>query len=869
MTAKLYALTLAFTLLLPGLFACSLPAEPCAAIVPINSATSNMQMVNDGNNKFFYLVPQGSRSAFKVVWDTAAHNTGNNLQTDKYEWCTKAGIANEAGTDSPGGLGYFPIQAMADFFSVSGNRGSVQEAFEREMGISTGNGFLPSLTGAFDLLNGFVKPGNDGRITTLGGQSGEYPSPGLADIVAMDDTPLSGALDANFPSVNWNVSTVPTTTDRPIPPGGTVDIYRVSSSRGVKIWAEGLLMENVEMEVTQIDPTDYKAFIRTGNEADKIDVDSNPQIIWSADGSDGTPGPDFTIDFTTPSFNGDKDQSKIRLKVWSPGAGFEISNVYWAWKEAVYVQKSRRVITQAEVRDASGTVIVPERSEMREYWEREGTDSLCSEEIQIKLIKPADEAGSTDFIVYDDKSPIASEFTITSSDLNFQPTGPSSFDFSLRVLDTNPYFDKLFSETFSTDAGDVDLIQSIDNLDLQVYYTYPHYDYQAAGNLTIEDLRNNGYGIADLADLSGQPSFKSFKHESKWAWKKAEVSDLAIGDPQMLNDSDSGKRAGSVCTITGKINVKQPRPWHECNEGSGQSEPKPDFKVFAISADTAGMKLDDHDSIKDGVGDSLLRDTANPDAGADPIACHPVSEAQIQPGDTQGQVSGGGIDDSRWSNVAFLKAKDEIGPEIQVVVFDTRTNRYHMFGTKQNVAAGFSEFGGAGLSEDYSTGDVPYLGKEDDITNAHQFSDLSDINGLFDRYLVGPDAVSTIAEDSQVGFVCQQNNRLVFYIRAVDNINSYLDAKNYGILDLSCKLVEKNGNVVIADPPSPANMLKPIEHVFRFENVDAGGNISPEYYLEVEARDHSNNSRKFKLNIAVLGRKLDIRTLEERRKRVE
>jgi len=74
---------------------------------------------------------------------------------------------------------------------------------------------------------------------------------------------------------------------------------------------------------------------------------------------------------------------------------------------------------------------------------------------------------------------------------------------------------------------------------------------------------------------------------------------------------------------------------------------------------------------------------------------------------------------------------------------------------------------------------------------------------------------------------------------------------------------------VINDPPTPANMLKPIEHVFRFENVDAGGGISPEYFLQVNATDHSGNSRAFKLNIAVLGRKLDIRTLEERRKRVD
>ncbi len=864
MTAKHYLLILAFVLVLPGLFACSLPAEPCAAIVPINSAGSGMKLVPDGSNKFFYLVPQGTSAAFKVVWDPAAHNTGSGLETEKYEWCTKAGIGREPGTDSPSGYGYFPIQSMADFFSVQGNRGSVQEAFSREMGVSTADGFIPSIMGAYSILSGFVKAGNQGRITTLGGQANEYPSPGIADVRAMSDSPISAAQDANYPSSSWNRTSVPIDTEDD-PHRTNIYLPAANATRGVKITAEGLLIEGMDMEVTQIRPTDYKAFIRTGNEAANIEVKSSPQIVWSGDGSNGTPGPDFNVTFTTPSFNGNKDQSKIRLKVWSPGAGFEISNIFWAWKEVVYEQKSRRVVTQPEVRDASGTVTTPERSEIREYWEAQGAANMCSEELQIKLVKAAAEAGSTDFIVYDDKSPIAADFKITS-DPNFKPTGPTLLDFNLKVLDTNPFFDKIFSQSIDG----VDLTQSLEKLDLQIYYSYPHYEYTAASGLSIDQLRNDGYGIADKQDLAaaGDPEFKSFKHESKWFWKKAEVSNLAITSPQMLTGA-TGRRAGSVCTITGKFNVEQPRPWHECNEGGGKSIPEPKFKVFAISADTAGMKLDDHDPIKASIGESAEFDSAKPDGGPDPVACLPSSGGSIPAGDTQGQVSGGGVDDSRWSNVDYLKAKDEAGPEIQVIVFDTRTNRYHMFGTKQNVAAGFSTFGSAGLSEDYSTGDVPYLGKEGDITGSHQFTDLADINGLFDKYLVGPNAVSTIDEDRQSGFVCQQNNRLVFYIRAVDNINSYAQSKQFGVSALSCTLSEKNGAVVINDPPTPANMLKPIEHVFRYENVDAGGGISPEYFLQVNATDHSGNSRNFKLNIAVLGRKLDIRTLEERRKRVD
>ncbi|HAE40716.1 MAG TPA: hypothetical protein DCG57_19100 [Candidatus Riflebacteria bacterium] len=869
MTAKHYLLILAFVLVLPGLFACSLPAEPCAAIVPINSTAKGMKLVPDGTNRFFYLVPQGTSASFKVVWDPAAHNTGTSLKTDKYDWCTKARIANEPNTDRPGGYGYFPIQSMADFFSVSGNRGSIQEAFSREMGVSTGDAFMPSVTGAFDMLSTFVKSGNQGRITTLGGQSNEYPAPGIADIVAMDNAPLTQAQDENYPDSSWNRTTVKTdSTANP----ATTKIYlpTVNATKGVRIFLAGLLIEGMDMQVTTIRPSDYKAFIRTGNDAASIEVESNPQIVWSADGSNGTPGPDFNVTFNTPSLCNKTDltQSKIRLKVWSPGAGFEISNVYWAWQETVYEKTSRVVVTQEEVRNASDVVIVPRLTETREFWER-GASYKCSEELQIKLIKSAAEAGSTDFIVYDDKSPIASDFKLTSSDLNFKAAGPTTLDFSLKVLDTNPYFNQLFTKTIDNKT----FIQSLENLDINVYYSYPHYDYDAIQNLTIDNLRNVGYGIADKQDLvaAGDPKFKSFTHKSEWFWKKAivPISSLEIGPTQLLTGG-TGKRAGSACTIKGKLTIQQPRPWHECNAGNGISEPVPQFKVFAISADTAGKKLEDHDNVKDGIGESAKLDTAKPDLSALPVACLPGSGGPIPPGDTRGQVHDDSIDDSRWSNIATFTAKDEVGPEIQVIVFDTRTNRYHMFGTKKNVAAGYSQFGGATMVEDYSTGDIPYQpDQKTGIDNAHKFNDLSSIDDLFKKYLVGPDAVSTIEADSQEGFVCQQNNRLVFYIRAVDNINSYLKTKNFGISNITCSLRDKNGDVTGIDWPTPANMLKPIEHVFRYENVDGDGNIGDEYYLQVTATDHSINSRTFKLNFAVLGRKLDIRTLEERRKRID
>ena len=64
------------------------------------------------------------------------------------------------------------------------------------------------------------------------------------------------------------------------------------------------------------------------------------------------------------------------------------------------------------------------------------------------------------------------------------------------------------------------------------------------------------------------------------------------------------------------------------------------------------------------------------------------------------------------------------------------------------------------------------------------------------------------------------------------------------------------------------------ENVFRQENYDKNGNLKAgmqPYKVLVTAKDNANpvNERNFELDIAVLGRTLDIRTLEEKRERVE
>ncbi|MEW6709616.1 MAG: hypothetical protein AB1403_07290 [Candidatus Riflebacteria bacterium] len=855
---RLWILLLISTLCPVSINACSLPAEPCAAIVPINSGGAGMEMITEGNT-FFYLVPQGTTASFRTVWDPAAHNTGGGLQKDKYDWCTKAGIAFEPGADKPNGYGYFPASAMADFFEIQG-KGNVVEAFTRTTGVSTEDAFIAGDLGPYLTLSTFAKPGQESEVSTIGGTATEYPDEGLFPLAGLSNEPVEPAIDSVFPNHLKSNSTVPITFE-----GSTINVYKVSDDKAIQIMNEGLLIEDIQIDLTDIEVSDYKAFVRSGNEACNVEVESAPQLPLSATGEDGAPGPDYSITFNIPTFNGDKEASKVKFKVWAPGAGFEITHIYWAWEEKVFNKDSETRVTTPAVYDASGTLVTPEVKTTKEVWKQEAGIKKCSEQLKLKVIKPAAEAGSTDFIVYDTKGPIAAKFTTNPTEQSFAETGQTTMPFVLEVLDTNPYF----KEAFNTTIGSFNFNQSVDNLKLNIYYTYPCYQFSSEGGLSMDALKTGGYGLADLENLSNKTaSFKSYKYEPKWVWKRANVTGLSIS-ASTKKPGSTGRHAGSLNTIYGTVAIQQPRPWHQCNDSTsadGKSSPEPKFKLFAISNDSQGLPCMQYASVF-GIGESLVSDTAKPDAGSDSEAFSPSDGSVIPVGELLDKIPSPGIPTSSWSNLAFMKAKDEIAPEIQVVVFDTRTNKYHMFGTKENVDATFSNFGSNGFDDDYSSGVLPYLGKKDAIDGEHKFTEISDLNGLFDTYLSGANAISTVADDTNVGYVCQKNNRLVFYIRAFDNINTCDASKKFGVSSIDYTIQDKDGTV--SDSISTSDMMKAIEHVFRFENIDAGGAVSPEYSLTVNASDFNGNSREFKLAIAVMGRKLDIRTLEERRKRID
>ncbi|MGM0600562.1 MAG: hypothetical protein ACQETH_12195 [Candidatus Rifleibacteriota bacterium] len=857
---------------LPGAWACSLPAEPCSAIVPVNSGNADMELVEEGNS-FFYLVPQNSSAQFKLVWDPAAHNSGT-IQTDKYEWCTKAEIAFEPETDQPNGYGYFPAGAMKEFFEVSGNRSSIIEAFNRTTGVSTEDAFITGILGPYMTLSGFVQPGQDGEVTTLGtGDAYEYPDTGRYPTTPLDSEPVTEAIDNGFAHSRFNVASFPTNYEWTDYEWGSPS----GDSKAIHIHGEGLLIEDIEIDVTDIELEDYKAYVLTGNDATNIHFESSPSLPRTSDGREGTSGggadnTDFNITFTTPTFDGNKANSKIKLKVWAPGAGFEISNIYWVWKEDVYNKVTEDRVIQEAVYNASGTLIQPEVRKEKDYYEFDKTLN-CSQEIMLKVIKPAADAGTTDFIVYDSKGPISSEFTLNPTEPQFEPTGPTTFDFNLTVLDTNPYFDQSFNETFEFADGSRTLNQSKDNLGMKVFYSYPCYDYSEVTGKSINNIKSDvdGYGLIERENPEdNSPTFKSYKYEPKWVWHEADVDVETVSSDQ--KHSADELVAGSLSTITGKITINNPRPWHQCNDSSsseGTSDPMPVFKILTVSKDTAGLPCELYEgiaTIETPLESDIAEPGATPSTGKNP-AVDPRDGYSIDAGEQSDIIENPVIQTGHWSNLVYMNSKDETAPELQVIVFDTRTNKYHLFGSKQHVDASFMASYPSAL--DYSDLDVPYLGKGAQIDSSYEFSDFDNISELYTKFINDEEpAVSTVEENSKTAYVCQKNTRLVFYIRAFDNIKTFTSTADFGISDLKYSITDHpNSPNSVAD--TSVDNLEPVEHVFRFANVDADGNVSPEYELKATATDHSGNSRDLILKIGVMGRELNIRTLEERRKRIE
>ena len=517
--------------------------------------------------------------------------------------------------------------------------------------------------------------------------------------------------------------------------------------------------------------------------------------------------------------------------------------------------------------------------------------------------KSQDPVGYSGYKIYDACGPISTSLNLVKENNeelafveNEGKADKTTLKYEISLIDSNPFLDKdivaIDKEVVTINGVTKNISQNKERMDVTFFYNYPVYEYKEQTINKLEELKSSDKGVGLLEFANGNEAginanFKTYNHTVKWYWKKA--VDVKI-DSLKLDDTyyDIEKRAiGSKATIKGSFTIDNPKPWHVTDK----TDDDKNFSVFAVLKDTAGnthlTKVFKANSTEKEL------ESAKPDKGNNKFAVYPIegSSGEI-PGNNSTNApylasdleSKESWDTSKWQEKAYIKSKDETAPEIQIIVYDTRTNRYHIFGTSENVAAGFNKFDKTSHTNYAGVIDsVPYIGKDSEISKSYSYTTFEDMSKLYDAYLKVnvPDykAVTTIGEPlNKNGFVCQKGSRLIFYVHAFDNIGYESPSDKYGISNIEVKLVDCNAS---SDSEGEVKTLTDgtyFENVFRQENYDKDGSLKAgmqPYKVIVTAKDGgvepstNINERKFELDIAVLGRTLDIRTLEEKRERVE
>ncbi|MBR4570282.1 MAG: hypothetical protein IKO19_06395 [Candidatus Riflebacteria bacterium] len=892
-----------FLLASGGIKACELPAHPSAIAMPLN--TENLKLVQT-NNGFYYLVPEGSEVQMKIVWDPYCHNAGSGVKQEEYEGVVKENIPFDKDIPAVNERGFFPLTAMSDFFVLRGNRKDLSEAFGREKdvnGSALGSKFIGDEglgpEAAFAVMFSKIDDlklkidGSSNDYESINGLSDQLPSKLLEKRVFVDSN-NSGSNDV-FIMEGGKAKLVNKK-------GSSESLFSCAANDDfskIKIYSDcGISLEKMEIVLRQPKPKEYKAFLVQTEKTDRIQVNGISYTEPSStDDSYPASGEKFTVKFTTPSIMAkdgstdvDSKNSIIKMKVNSPAAGYDLKNLKWVWVENIYERKTKGKV---ELKGVAGSTEVIEEDGVKkidcsnnDIYVYEKTDSKKSDKgITLLFAKGSQGTCYSAYMVYDNKGPISSKLTISSSSNgalqykennqeynNFDKDLTTTFNFVIEVLDTNPYFDSEFklNEKISQDKS---------KMNLTFFYNYPVYNYKVEDKINLNNL--NGYGLVDLASDNNtgyKPEFKSYKHTVDWHWKKVSGDKVVINkitrtDKIKANDGEEGL-VGSVAKIEGTFTIDSPKPWHVTD-----AEMENMFSVFALFNDTAGKShITDAVKASEGKAESAnpanLKDENYAVYPNETVSCKEIkSNSELENFDL---LTTNWSDKDYWQTINRLSSKDNTAPEIQVIVLDTRTNRYHVFGSAKYTPAGLIQSGKA--NDDYRKLDfenVPFINKNDGIEKQYLYNDFNNISTLYDTYLKGPDAVSElynyISSKPNTGFVCQKNSRLVFYPRAIDNINYMKSDDKFGISTMDIKLFDYEGKEISINTTSTDRSF---ENVFRQENYDKDGNLKAgmqPYKLIITAEDKANpvNKRVFELDIAVLGRTLDIRTLEEKRERVD
>ncbi len=884
----------------------------------------------DKDGQFHYLIPEGSKVELKIVWDPVCHNNPADPNSDsfkrkveEYEYIIDG--HNEGGKIYPdeeigkvGGYGFFPLSAMSKFFTLNGNRKDVKEAFTREKGIKNQDEVIEAgISGPQLKLGMFAATGEKLEVSIVKGQDSGYKDSPTVDATYKSDIIELEGINAMLPGVHWNlklgeiVPYIYDSSSEKAKSDSSFMAYKENNSEDnlIVYSKSGLLMKDIDYGLEEPDPKKYIAYIVENDNKEKIHVSGinydkiNPDPNANG-GSDGK----FNVTFTTPSIagclsDGTEADAAIKIMVNSPPAGYKLSNIFWVWEEQNYKRKKSG---EVEV-EGKGKIKLDDDDNKDVYvYEKSGKSRKCSCGLVIVIDKPQDGVGYAAYKVYDNCGPISTTMKLTENNTFAEEDGKtdkdslsSTFKYEINILDSNPFIDKNIvarknGDTVIEKTPSGDISQNTDKMEVTFYYNYPIYNYEPKTINSIEELKGNGLLDFAQGNESGHdPKFKTYTHNTSWYWKKA--VNVKVDPVKVLKPitGDDGRLIGSISSISGSFTIDNPKPWHASDkypEIEPGKEIDRNLSVFAVLKDPAGNT---HiiDVYKNDKTDTPL-ESANPkNFYKESYAVNPTENAADElkgNSDKNSSTSPYWVDDlivqgknfdntwdtSSWQPLNYLKSDDKTAPEIQVIVLDTRTNRYHIFGTKENVAAGLNNFSTTTHKSYAGLDKVPYIGRNTAISQTYSYTGFVDVNSLYDTYLKGDasgNAVSTINDSlNRNGFVCQKGTRLIFYAHAFDNV-AYDSSEKFGGLQPSTfkyTFIDNNGKEVVKEEAGD----KPLEYVFRQENFDKNGNLKQgdsAYKLLVQAEDISGNKREFELDIGVLGRTLDIRTLEEKRERIE
>ncbi len=865
--------------------ACDLPAEPTAGAVPERNEqyqALGVTCINETRTSDpfpVFLLPEGGTLKIDCLWDPYDHGEGGEHSSSKYQGVVNAGVQTLPKFGAPSGYGFFPVEDMANYFNVSGNRNDQQEAVARAVGGFPSNSFLKCEDKPHLFLNQtFVR-------------SAERQSDKTVALVILPDDHTAGRDGEailfpykGFPKTQMDVEPpLDSILPNPVSPAPDKTVI-VTSGKKYKHTASivpgsiGLYMGDLAIGIDDVDPREYRAYLHSTTP--KVVINGIPEYP-SID------GPHYNAEFPTPTAG----STKVKTKVDCPGVGFYVHNAYWAWEEKVQTWVASTTTSGEEWFTPPGIV----RNTAPEV-----TTRRCSVGLSITCYKPGGGPGSIDYTVLDARPPITAKFQMGGSPFVCGDPMPDT-DFTFTFVDTHPFGNVACS--LGNVGGTPVYVQDPKKVtdDLAIFYSYPESNEDLkTPRIPLKALaQNEPLGMLAFAEPDGRTTseFIGSYYTPKWVWKKAQILSASAETATFDVDDRPGYLGGMTWTVKGRMRMDVPAPKHLSNQESdadlsrqiyrahgveypaaGIAQPsdlKKMLKVFAIVSDSVGHKSTYYDVLSHYADTNVDTPTARgtEEYVAEPQGTMVTTTYNQNPNIEDAILAATGQAPKAnlypWQKYQSFSVRDGTGtpgtpgiptpgtgglsskPEIQVIIFDTRNNRCHLLGDRSP-------------ARDYRF--VDYA--------PERWTDLFKM--FFNDPAGGADLMGVSPKPS---FVAQSNSRFLFYIRAWDNINTF-NRPHQGIKTVKCTIDDfsgKPGDIdaavklfdgVHAYDYSEA-MTNPLVWQFREPNCDDRGNgiAGKNCIVKVTATDFSGNSSDLQIDFHLIPDGVvenTIRTLEER-----